>query len=127
MAIARVHFTHLIVDSLQYGSDDDHMVSRAFFDLDIGGTLHQGLHCDIKQVVGSSFESEPPEVSPPIGFMGPFNFEAFRGAVAEYYTTLVGSQGSALRLGGSNNRIHDGRIGVSRDVEFSVDGRGAGW
>ena len=35
MALARVHVQRMIQGSQDHGSDDEHMVSRIFFDVDI--------------------------------------------------------------------------------------------
>lgn len=80
MAKARVVFDKLIQDSQDYGSTDEHMVSRVFFTLELEGKTHNDLYADIKQTVGSSFEIASLEVSPPRGYAGPFNHEAFRKA-----------------------------------------------
>ena len=89
MANALVKFTRLIQDSQDYGSDDEHMVSRAFFDLTIGENTYENLSVDIKQQVGSNFETSPLEISKPNGYNGPFNHQAFQGAVEKYYRSLV--------------------------------------
>src|SRR4029077_11625065 len=62
---AKVTFRKLIQDSQEYGSNDEHIVSREFFDLEIGGKRHSDLYVDIKQPVGSDFETAPLEVGPP--------------------------------------------------------------
>ena len=72
-----VIFTKCVQDSQDYGSDDEHMVSRVFFDIQIDGEVHRDLHCDIKQVVGSSYETGDIEVGRPAGYRAPFNYTAF--------------------------------------------------
>jgi hypothetical protein len=121
MAKAKVLFRELIQDSQEYGSNDEHMISRVFFDLEIDGVRHEGLYANVKQAVGSSFESAPLEVSSPTNYKGPFNFEAFRDAVEGYYRGLVGSQGSGIRIsGGSNIRMKNNRFVSSAKSEFEV-------
>jgi hypothetical protein len=56
MAKAKIVFQKLIQDSQDYGSDDEHMVSRAFFTLEIEGDRHADMFVDIKQPVGGDFE-----------------------------------------------------------------------
>ena len=57
MATTRIYLHQLIQDSRDYGSNDEHMVSRVFFDLEVDGKRYTGLHADIKQTVGSLFET----------------------------------------------------------------------
>ena len=80
-----ITFSMIIQDSQDFGSDDAHMVSRVFFGLTIDGRTYSGLHCDIKQVVGSSDESGPLEVSARHGYDGPFNYNDFRDEVEKSY------------------------------------------
>ena len=111
MAKIKVIFQGLIQDSQEYGSDDEHMISRVFFDLEIDGTKHEGDHTSIKQTVGSSIESAPLEVLPPANYNSPINFEAFHEAVEDYYRSLIGGQGSGIRItGGSNIRMQNNRF-----------------
>ncbi len=79
MAKATVTFNRLVQDSQDYGSNDEHMVSRVFFTLEIDGTKHE-LYADIKQTVGSSYETGPIEVSKPHGYSGPFSHQEFQRA-----------------------------------------------
>src|SRR6266571_981188 len=105
MKKVRVTFKECVQDSQDYGSDDDHMVSRVFFSLEIEGRTYEGLHADVKQAVGSSFETGPIEVGPPAGasYRGPFNHSAFRAAVESYYRGLVGARGKGIRISGGTN------------------------
>jgi len=67
MTKARVIFNKCIQDSQDYGSNDEHMVSRVFFTLEVGDRRYDGLYVDVKQTVGSSYEDGPIEVSSPKG------------------------------------------------------------
>jgi hypothetical protein len=71
MATARIIFNRCIQDSQEYGSDNEHMISRVFFTLEIRDRRID-LHADIKQAVGSSYETGPVEVGMPEGYRGPF-------------------------------------------------------
>src|SRR4030042_3449613 len=86
---AKVTFTKCIQDSQDYGSNDDQMVSRVFFSLQIGQKSYPDLYVDIKQSAGGSFETTPLEVGTPHGYDGPFNYCAFRKAAEDYYRSLV--------------------------------------
>ena len=127
MQIATVTFKKLIQDSQDYGSDDDHMVSRAFFDLEIGGKKLENLHVDLKQTVGSDIESGSIEVGHVHGYSGPGNYEVFRREVESYFRSLVGSSGSGIHIqGASNIRMRNNTFVREHTVQFPVSQNG-GW
>jgi hypothetical protein len=116
---ARVTFYKCIQDSQDYGSNDEHMVSRVFFFLEID-EKRLDLHADIKQTVGSSFETE--------NYKGPFNYDAFRDAAEKYYRSLVGSLGGGIRIqGGTNIRMRNNTFIQNMIAEFEVKEGSAGW
>jgi len=129
MTKAHVTFRRLVQDSQDYGSNDEHMVSRAFFDLNIDSKDYQNLSVDIKQQVGSNFETSPLEISKPIGYDGPFNHQAFRDAVENYYRSLVGSTGSGIHIAGgaSNIRMRNNTFVQEMRVEFNINKDGPAW
>ena len=128
MAQAKIKLLRVVQDSQEYGSDDEHMVSRVLFDMEIDGTKYQGLHCDVKQIVGSSFETAPLEVSAPAGYKGPFNHEAFQQIVEHYYRSLVGSQGRGIQItGASNIRMRNNTFVQSSEAMFEVQVAGGPW
>ncbi len=94
------HFYRIIQDSQDLGSDDEHMVSRIFFHLEVDGHLYRDLYSNIKQTVGDDFESEPSlEVSGPQGYDGPeINYNSFRNAVEQCFRSHVGSRGTGIRI-----------------------------
>jgi hypothetical protein len=101
MSQISVTFHNLIQDSQEFGSDDEHMVSRVFFTIEVEGNSYPDMYCNLKQTVGSDFESGPIEVGTPQGakYSGPFNYDAFREAVEGYYRGNVGSSGSGIGFG----------------------------
>ena len=140
---ATITFTRCVQDSQFYGSDDEHMVSRVFFDLEVDSQAvprglgqhhrqaypgrvartHRDLHVDIKQVVGSDFETSDIEAGPPQGYSGPFNYIAFRDAVERYYRNLVGSADSGIR---ANIRMRNNPFDFKRVEVFEIDASSAG-
>ena len=120
MAKARLVFEKCIQDSQDYGSDDEHMISRVFFTLEVGGKRYDGLHADVKQTVGSSYEDGPIEISSPRGgsYKGPFNYDAFSAAVEKYYRSLVGSSAT----GGGGARMRNNMFQRQEITEFEVSG-----
>ena len=124
---ARVTFFKCIQDSQDYGSNDEHMVSRVFFVLEIGGKKFD-LYADIKQTVGGDYETGPIEVAQPENYRGPFNYRAFRDAAEKYYRSLVGSSGRGIRIqGGTNIRMRNNTFIQSMIAEFEVKEGSAGW
>jgi len=128
MSIAKVTFHNIHQDSQNFGSDDDHMVSRIFFDLEIGGKEFSELFVDVKQTVGSSFEDAPLEVSSPHDYKGPFNHDAFRKEAELYYRESFGPEGSVINLGSFTDlRMRDNIVVRAKVVEFEVKGGPSGW
>ncbi len=93
-AKAKVAFRKCIHDSLEYGSDDKHVVSRVFFVIEIQDKRYSDLYVDIKHAAGSELESEQLEVGEPVGYEGSIDSKAFQNAVKKYYRNLVVSKGS---------------------------------
>jgi hypothetical protein len=119
---ARVTFNRCVQDSQKYGSNDEFMVSRVFFTFETGGRGYRNLYADVKQRVGSSYESGPLEVSAPAGYEGPFNYCAFRDAAEKYYRSLVGSQAKGVHIeGGSNIRMRNNTFSKEMQEEFDVE------
>ena len=119
---ARVTFHRCVQDSEKYGSNDELMVSRVFFTLETGGRGYRNFYADLKQAVGTSYETGPVEVSDPVGYAGPFNYSAFRDAAEKYYRTLVGSQAKGIHLeGGSNIRMRNKTFSMELQVEFDIE------
>ncbi len=136
MAKAAVTFFKCIQDSPEYGSDDDHMVSRVFFKLEIEGRAPINLEADIKQAVGSDFENGPIEISRQpyrergmwgirwprllLGYTGPFNYRAFREYAGKYYRSLFGAPDSSIQID-SEDELGDIVLnGIAAGAAFEV-------
>jgi hypothetical protein len=113
MPTAMVHFKELIQDSQNYGSDDEHMVSRVFFDLQVGEKRYPGAYANIRQKVGAG-AAGPIEVSPPAGYVGPFDNNKFQAEVEKYFRSVIGVSRS------KNLRIRDCRHRKTASVSFEV-------
>ncbi len=123
-----LHLKHIIQDSQEFGSNDEHMISRVFFDLTVGGTSHQDLHCSVKQAVGSSYVDAPLEVSKAVGYKGPFNHEAFSQAVEQYYRKSFGVGGKAISFDADSTiRMQHNIVVRSETVEFESKASGGPW
>jgi hypothetical protein len=90
MKRAKVTFHGGIQDSQDFGSDDEYVVSRVFFTLEIDGVRHRYLHVNLRQAAGSDPATSPIEVNRHCGYAGPFNAQAFREAVEQYYRGVCG-------------------------------------
>lgn len=118
---AKAIFNKLMQDSQEYGSDNEHMVSRAYFDLEIDGKKYPNLFVDIKQTVGSKLSDENIEVSSPTGYKGKFNYDDFRKGAVNYYRKCFGPQG-AIRVGENVKglRMYNNIIEVVMVHEFEI-------
>ena len=56
MSKARVIFHKVLHDSQDIGSTADHMVSRAFFTLELNGNIYSDMYVDVQQPYGTNFE-----------------------------------------------------------------------
>ena len=110
MPTVSIQFKELIQDSQNYGSNDQQMVSRVFFDLQVGEKRYPGAHANIRQKVGAA-ASDPIEVSPPAGYAGPFDLGKFQAEVEGYFRSVVGK---------SRSRIRDCRHRKAVAVSFEV-------
>jgi hypothetical protein len=117
----KVTFNAAIQDSQELGSNDEHMVSRVWFSLDVDGKRAGDFYADLKQVVGSDFNSGDIEVSPPHGYDGPFDHNRFSTVARDYFSRQFGtSVRSAIRFSGAgrNIRMQDNRPGQEREYDF---------
>ena len=128
MIKAKINIYKCIQDSQDYGSDDEHMVSRIFFNLEIDDKKYDNLYVDVKQAVGSDFETGPIEIGNPFGYKGPFNYKEFREKIENYYRSLVGSKGRGIHIqGGRNIRMRNNIFMISSIFEFEVDDTVSSW
>ena len=130
MPQGKLVFTKIIQDSQDYGSTEEHMVSRVFFDIVVGKEVHRGLYADVRQPVGESFEEGPLTVSFPPAIQGRVDFHAFSRHVEDYYRDAVGSRGRGIHIaGGGNIRMRNNTFIIQKvvDIEVHVSGGTPGW
>lgn len=121
MPKARVQFTHAILDSQEYGSDNEHVVSRVFFSLEIDGTAFNDLYVEVRQTPGSDFEKYPLAISAPNGYNGIFNSNNFRPLVENYYRQLIGQQGRMINIQGAKDiRMFNCGVRLPHNAEFEI-------
>jgi len=101
MTKVHVLFKRIIVDSQKlqcFKPDDDHMISRLFFDLEVGGKHYSDMMVEVKQPYGTQYESEPLEVSKLIGpYRGNWHHNDFCELVEKYYRSLIGKEGRLIK------------------------------
>ena len=123
--LAVLTFHYCRHDSQEYGSDDDHMVSRLFFAAEIAGRKLSDLHVDIKQQVGSTGQHAVIEVGSPTGYEGSWNQSAFVQAATQYYRLCM------RQLFGANPnakiRMRDCLTSVEWQARFEIPEESGGW
>ncbi len=129
MATVTVNISKFVQDKQEYGSDDETMVSRVFFDLLVDGQPKGSFHADVKLVVGGSYETDALEVSRPAGYRGPLNHARFAEEVTTYIRRLVGSGGRGIRLGpGARNvRMRNNTFVAPASFTFEASSDSVGW
>ncbi len=125
MATAHVILKRIIVDSQElqcYEPDDDHMFSRLFFDLEVGGNHYNDMLVEVRQPYGTQFESEPLEVSNLRGpYNGNWNHNEFRDQVEKYYKNMIGKEGKMVRTTDEGRNTVCKNCTFQRTVEFDID------
>jgi hypothetical protein len=123
---AKVTFNQLNQDTQDLAASDpdqNHMISRAFFTLEVGGKQYADMSVTLRQPFGTDYAKEPIEVEKPAGsYKGNWNHNDFRDAVEDYYRSAIGSGGSGIRVGaGSTNiRMRDNKFVFSKTYEFDI-------
>ena len=126
MSKANITFYKCVQDSQDFGSDDETMVSRVFFTLEIGEERYEDLYADLKQTVGADYETGSIEVGPPQGYDGPFNHEAFRDCAVRYYRSCFGpwATGIGIIKNAKGIRMFNNFFMNEMVCEFEISGGG---
>lgn len=117
-------FEKCIQDSQDFGGNDEHMVSRVFFKMHVNDQNHDNLYANIKQSVGGNYESDPIEVSLPVGYNGLLNYQKFQEETEKYYRS---SLKSAIGRIGGNVRMRNNVFSTIREIQFEVDEKDFAW
>lgn len=121
MAVATITFRRCFVNDREHGSEEDHVGSRVFFDLNIDGREFVNVYVDVKQVAREGTEYEPLIVTHPQGYDGPFNVQVFQSLVEFYYRQAVGGTWGMTDVQGLDMRLKDWVIEQDVCVQFEVD------
>ncbi len=121
MPTAIVTFNRCIQDGQEYGSNDEFMISRVFFALEIDGKHVGEFYADLKQTVGSNYDTGSIEVSPPRGYDGNWNHHEFSRAAEAYFRGLVGSTASVIsNQGGLKMRMQNNCFDIIKQSSFEI-------
>lgn len=130
MAQGKLVFHQIIQDSQDFGGDDQHMVSRAFFNVELENRTLKGLHSDIKQTVGTDYETSLLEVDFPEAIRGLIPYGVFRKHVERYYRDSFGASGRMFRIGpGAQVRMRHNIVRMVKEIEVEVSdpSKPTGW
>lgn len=127
MPVATIAFRRCVVNSSAYGSDDEHIGSRVFFDLQLEDEAYANVSVDVRQLVREGAEREPLLVSHPKGYEGPFNFQVFQCLVEFYYRQAVGEKWGMFGNTGIRMRLEEWVIEHEMLVQFEVFDEEAEW
>ncbi len=112
MAVATVTFRRCLLNASEAGSDEGHVGSRVFFDLNIEGQEFVDVYADVQ----ADREGDSPlSVTPPQGYDGPLNLQVLQGLVEFYYRQAAGGGPDGLGL-----RLKDWMVEQQMVVQFEV-------
>ena len=120
MLVATVAFRRCVVNSPDYGSNEEHVGSRIFFDLHIDETTLVNICVDVRQLARDGTENEPLLVSRPDGYDGPLNFSVFQRLVEFYYRQVVGVQWSMFANSNIRMCLEEWVLEHEMQVQFEV-------
>lgn len=128
---ARVTFLAIIQDLQDFHmavKDDDQMVSRLFFSLDIDGKHYDQLTVEVAQPMGTDYEAEPITVAPLDRelYNGPWNPGAFSDAAEKCYRQAL-SKAVRVGPGVQGLRMRDNHFDIKAVFEFDVQSPTVGW
>jgi len=120
----------LVQNSQELGSNDEHMLSRATFDVLYDGKTFSNCTVDLKQTIGAEYEKSPIEVFNLQGYDGANDWQKFCYNFDVFYRGLVGSNASVIRVGpGATVTMTNNVYEIQKIYEYEVDSKpgSAGW
>ncbi len=129
MPLVEINVQKCIQDSQEFGSTDEHMMSRVFFSVELDGVPKGNDYCDIKQIVGSTYSSRNMEVGRPKEYRGPYDHRVFSDEIAAYFSRCVGSNGAGISFGknAQNIRMRNNTFAFPYRFQFEAEGTAASW
>src|SRR5712692_8297285 len=123
---AIVTFHELIQDTQDTATGDpnqQHMLSKASFTLNVGGQHYPNMSVVLRQPFGTDYATEPIEAERPVGpYKGNWNHHQFREAAEDYYRRAIGSQGSGIRVGPNVRelRMRNNKFVFSKSYQLDI-------
>ncbi len=123
---AQITFSAVVQDIQDYNiadPDEDQMVSRILFSLELDGS-RLGAFVEVAQPTGTDYKTEPLTVGPLSQEVmgGPWNHEAFTAVVEDYYRSALEK---SVRLGEAGGvHMQSDKIIHVKSYEFDIE---TGW
>jgi len=115
----KVTFRGCLQDLDESDRNDDYVLSRVFFTLEVDGDVVGDFSAEVKQVVGGEAERGDIEVSLPSGYGGQLDTQKFSDAVRDYFHGLIEHHARAVRIAGVGYlRTRNKRFDNERVFEF---------
>lgn len=97
-------------------------------DIFVGDKKFPSDFADIKQTVGSRGHDALLEVGRPFHYNGPLDYAQFQEAVVSYYRSLIGPEGSAVKIDESSTAsFRDCTFEGEKTVEIEIPSASVGW
>ena len=120
MATATLTFRRCVMNSPEAGTDDRHLGTRVYFDLDIEGRQHPNLFADVREPIGLASHEEFLEVTTPHNYSGPLNVPVFQGLVEFYYRQVIGAGGWLFGVKSADTKFVGYVLEQEMQVQFEV-------
>ncbi|MET0516209.1 MAG: hypothetical protein ABW047_12900 [Nitrospiraceae bacterium] len=104
MARLIVRVKYFVYNATEFGSNDEIIVSRIFYDMSVNGQKRGESYSDLTHRV-DTLEPEAIEVTHPAGYTGPFNHAAFTDKLIAYYQGIMSRSLGASSMQRANQRI----------------------
>ncbi|MDO6435852.1 hypothetical protein Q4534_00470 [Cyclobacterium sp. 1_MG-2023] len=125
MSKIELNFCKIVQDSQDYGSNNEHMISRVYFTVD-----EKEYECNVRQPYGESFsfEKDPIEVEAPEELKKIINYGQFRDEVENYFRKAVSANAHGIRIdGGMNIRMRNNTIENPHKTSIDKAGISGAW
>ena len=117
-SLAEVIFHRVHLDSLEFGSNDEIIVSRVFFDVLIQGKRLTDLFANVKQVAGTDAGSALLEVTRPAGQLGLITHRGLAHCIEQYFRRIVIAHGGERDT--NRGSMRDAMIALRSSCRFST-------
>ena len=100
MARLIIRVKHCLYDATEFGSTEQVIVSRVFYEMSVNGKKRGEFSSDIIHRMGTAPDPESLEVTRPYGYTGPFDHAVFSHKLIAYYQEML-----SRSVGTSSTRI----------------------